>query len=117
MAWLSVEAEGGKEPYTYEWSYYRDSKTVDGYAWYKVGSNGPDCPATLPGQYRCLVLDADKNIAWSKTIPVTYTGAAPWIIEQPQNKEVPDVPDGQFFTTLSCRAISGSFFLRLRFTL
>ncbi len=100
-AFLSVEAEGGLEPYTYLWSVRKDSN------WYKTGDNSPYINAYTPGEYYCEVLDAEKDFVFSHTMTVTYTGA-PWIIEQPQNEIVPNVPDEKFSAMLTCRAISGS---------
>ena len=100
-AFLSVEAEGGLEPYTYLWSVRKDSN------WYDTGDNSPYINVYTPGEYYCEVLDAEEDFVFSRTMTVTYTGA-PGITEQPENTVAPDAPDGMFSTMLTCRAISGA---------
>lgn len=99
---LSVEVEGGVEPYTYTWTIRKKGK---GYG-FKVGDNEAVYRATEPGEYSCRIEDASGVRIRSKTITVSYAGNAPWIIEQPiaggtLTKEV------RYFN-LSCKAISGT---------
>ena len=99
---LAVEAEGGLRPYSYQWSVKKGSD------WYNTGDDSPTLTAYMPGDYYCQVIDAEKSYVFSHTIPVTYTGNSPLIIQQPKNVITPNVPDGAFNVTLSCQAISGT---------
>ena len=93
---LSVEAAGGKEPYTYEWQ-----RKVWG-NWYKTGETGSTYEASFPGEYACVVRDANNDPVRTKSIPVTYTGAAPWIILQPRSQPI---KKSESWPTLYCSAI------------
>ena len=96
---LFVEAEGGKEPYTYEWMQYKGDTP-----WYTKASATATCPARQPGRYACLVTDDTGEKLHSKEILVTYTGDTPWITRQPKS----GVLEQGGSVTLSCDAVSGS---------
>ena len=93
---LSVEAEGGVEPYTYLWSYKQFN------ARYKVGDT-QTYSADKPGEYMCRVVDADGEMIHSKAIQIGYTGDVPFITSQPESGIL---KGGTFY--LSCNAVSGS---------
>ena len=96
---LSVEVEGGKAPYTYEWMQYRGDTP-----WYTTASTTDTCPARQPGRYACYVKDDAGDTVHSEYILVTYTGDTPWIIVQPKGGILEK--DGSL--ELTCEAISGS---------
>ncbi len=76
---LSVEAEGGAEPYSYKWI----KKSLG--RWFSTGKTGSSCEVEKIGEYACVIEDSEGNVIRTATIPVTYTGAAPWITLQPKN--------------------------------
>ena len=94
---LFVEAEGGKEPYTYLWSYKRYNTR------YKVGE-ARTYTADKPGEYLCRVYDADGEMIHSEPIMVGYTGDTPIITSQPTGGILKD--GGSVY--LSCDAVTGS---------
>ena len=99
---LSVEVEGGKEPYTYTWTIRKN-----GYG-YKVGNDEAVYRATEPGEYSCRIKDALGDTICSKNITVAYAGSVPWIIEQPIKGGTLTIVEGELrYFNLSCKAISG----------
>ena len=94
---LSVEAEGGKEPYTYLWSFRRYNTR------YKVGSSRT-FSADKPGEYLCRVTDALGEMIHSETIMVGYTGDTPIITSQPVAGTLKEGSS----VYLSCDAVTGS---------
>lgn len=99
---LSVEVEGGKEPYTYTWTIRKN-----GYG-YKVGNDEAVYRATEPGEYSCRIKDALGDTIRSKNITVAYAGSVPWIIEQPIKGGTLTIVEGELrYFNLSCKAISG----------
>ena len=94
---LSVEAEGGMEPYTYIWSFKRYNTR------YKVGS-ARTFSADKPGEYLCRVTDALGEMIHSEPIIVGYTGDTPIITSQPVAGTLKE--GGSVY--LSCDAVTGS---------
>ncbi len=99
---LSVEVEGGKEPYTYEWMQYRGDTP-----WYVKASTTATCVAGQPGKYACRITDAAGQTIRTKDIHVLYNGEAPRIIKQPSNCSVTPNEKGKYSFSLSCEAASG----------
>ena len=97
---MSVTADGGKEPYTYIWTYQNNGK------WYKVGENADVISVYNPGVYSCTVKDSAKQSIKSKSITVTYTGKSPMIVEQPTSRR--ELTTDHHWMDLKCRAISGT---------
>ncbi len=79
---LSVEAVGGREPYTYQWL-----KEIRG-RWYRTGGTDSTYSATSVGNYVCVVRDDAQKEIRTTSIPVTYTGGAPWILIHPSGGEM-----------------------------
>ena len=99
-AGMSVTAEGGKEPYTYTWTYQNGGR------WFKVGENADVISVYNPGIYACIVKDSAGQSIKSKQITVTYTGKVPLIVEQPTSHR--ELNKDVRWIDLKCRAISGT---------
>ncbi len=99
-AGMSVTAEGGKEPYTYTWTYQNGGR------WFKVGENADVISVYKPGIYACIVKDSAGQSIKSKQITVTYTGKVPLIVEQPTSHR--ELNKDVRWIDLKCRAISGT---------
>ena len=97
---MSVTAEGGKEPYTYTWTYQ------NGGSWFKVGENADVISVYKPGVYSCTVKDSANQSIKSKQITVTYTGKVPMIVEQPTSRR--ELSKDVRWIDLKCKAISGT---------
>ena len=100
---LSVEVEGGKEPYTYEWMQYKGNTP-----WYVKASSTATCVAGQPGKYACRITDADGETIRTKDIHVLYNGQQPRITKQPSGLTLTPDEKGHFSFTLSCEAASGN---------
>lgn len=100
-AQLWVTAEGGKQPYTYEWEEYDPAARK----WRKAGSNNRVLTAGTPGlSYRCTVTDSNGKTDVASGMKVQYTGMTPWIFLHPENVTF-TYEDGNYpFTTLACDA-------------
>ena len=100
---LTVEAEGGAEPYTYTWRQlipwmdsvmYRDLMPI-------VGGDAPTLTVTEGGtEYFCVVTDSAGEWVRSDTASVNGEFA---IVEQPKNANL----YGRASVTLTCRAAGG----------
>ena len=95
---LSVVAEGGVEPYHYQWM-------VDtGRGWFTTGEDKSMLPVNTVGEYVCKITDDAEQVVRSERIPVEYKGEAPHIIEQPKS----GVMDEDGIVDLWCEAYCGS---------
>ncbi len=63
---LTVAAEGGKTPYSYQW--YKDGAAIS-------GASAASCSAEQAGSYHCVVTDARGRTAESKKATVTLLAA------------------------------------------
>ena len=94
--YLNVSAVGGKKPYRYIW--YRNGR----YDCVKASKNRY---VKRPGEYRCMVRDADGLIVYTGNIRVTYADLTPVIVKQPGTIKLPaSAKTG----VLTCRAISAT---------
>ena len=100
---LSVEVEGGKEPYTYDWMQYRGDTP-----WYVTASTTATCIAKQPGKFVCRITDATGETIRTKNIFVLYNGQKPRIIKQPSGLTLTPDEKGHFSFSLSCEAASGN---------
>ena len=101
---LYVKAEGGVGPYDYYWI-----RVSDG-GWTTMGHGSNEFSTIVPGNYFCLVIDAEKDSAYSKTMTVTQRGNPPAIVEQPKSFLNGDLnADGSVYgATLACDAVSAT---------
>jgi hypothetical protein len=77
-ATLTVEVNGGKAPYTYQWQSKAgknfmtliDSSAVSG-----SGTATLSCTKTVEGsdEFRCVITDADGNSVTSETVTIEFT--------------------------------------------
>ncbi len=79
--WVMVE--GGRQPYTYNWSVKTYPDLLHDSDWRGLGIDSKMITATVPGVYSCYVTDKDGDYVVSKSIPVSYAGDAPFITLQP----------------------------------
>ena len=100
---LTVKAEGGVKPYTYQWRVYLP--WLDYLGWTEmmpmVGTDSPQLTVSEGGKdYFCTVTDAAGNSVASRPATVSSEFA---IVEQPTNANI----NGRESVTFSCRAIGG----------
>ena len=99
---LSVEVEGGKEPYTYTWIVRNNGLG------FKTGTDSPTFFADAPGVYACRITDATGETIRTKDIHVLYNGQKPRILKQPSGLTLTPDEKGHFSFSLSCEAASGN---------
>ena len=99
---LSVEVEGGKEPYTYTWIVRKNGLG------FKTGTDSPTFFADAPGVYACRITDATGETIRTKDIHVLYNGQKPRILKQPSCLTLTPDEKGHFSFSLSCEAASGN---------
>ena len=99
---LSVEVEGGKEPYTYT-GIVRNNGLG-----FKTGTDSPTFFADAPGVYACRITDATGETIRTKDIHVLYNGQKPRILKQPSGLTLTPDEKGHFSFSLSCEAASGN---------
>ena len=108
-ATLSVTAEGGKEPYSYNWRLVEHGPyDPDLFGTAKL-LNAPSIEVFEPGAvYSCTVVDADGDKAYAEQMKVEYAGGI-WILKQPE-KDVwlAKNPEDVYSLSLECEAISAS---------
>ena len=102
---LFVKAEGGKEPYEYEWTMYRPADLVYTAGWFSVDSTSASCMASTPGTYYCTVRDKNGDKAYSQAISVAYDGDAPLITRCSQDKFLDYSENDYYGILLYCNAI------------
>ena len=100
---LTVKAEGGVKPYTYQWRVYLP--WLDYLGWTEmmpmVGTDSPQLTVSEGGKdYFCTVTDAAGKSVASRPATVSSEFA---IVEQPSNANI----NGRESVTFSCRAIGG----------
>ena len=81
---LSVKAEGGTEPYTYEWLYSSPMAQEKGYTVIPgaVEASITVLPPDPLGAYMAVVTDAEGDSVSAWPIKVTCQSKAPWILEE-----------------------------------
>ena len=106
--WLRVTAEGGTEPYAYQWEELKLDLSGEIVERIPVANtDSGEFKAEIPGRiYDCIVSDAAGDSVTSEKMTVEYDGAL-WIAEQPEGMDpAPDSAEG-FFLVLNCKAYSG----------
>ena len=114
---LSVTVEGGRAPYTYDWSLKKHGSFDSSLFAKATGYGTNELTVYEPGAvYSVTVTDADGDTAYMDGLTVSYSGSVPWIMTQPEGLALPYKGRYEEYSmSLSCAAISGSGTIGLQY--
>ena len=106
FATLSVKAEGGEEPYSYEWK-LEEHGPYDPELFGKTEpEDAPSIQVYEPGAvYSCTVTDKNGDQDYVEMMRVEYAGSI-WILEQPKDIRLKCSKGDEYTISLDCEAIS-----------